>query len=107
MSNPIDGINTANPVTIVTTGEAGATPAAEAAAKTGAVAPVDQADVGGTEALLMQIADAANGVPNIDEAKVSTLRQQIAAGTYQIDPQQIAEKMMQLDAGLGAGGGKP
>jgi flagellar biosynthesis anti-sigma factor FlgM len=107
MSNPIDGINTANPVAIVTTGEAGATPASEATAKIGAVAPVDQADVGGTEALLTQIADAANGVPTVDEAKVSALRQQIAAGTYQANPQQIAEKMFQLDAGLGTGGGKP
>jgi anti-sigma28 factor (negative regulator of flagellin synthesis) len=38
---------------------------------------------------------------------VSALRQQIAAGTYQANPQQIAEKMFQLDAGLGTGGGKP
>ncbi len=35
--------------------------------------------------------------PPVDSAKVAALRDRIAAGTYTIDPERIAAKMIELD----------
>ncbi len=39
--------------------------------------------------------------PPVDSARVSALRQAIAAGTYKPDPQAIASAMLRLEAGSG------
>ena len=104
MSDPIQGINTGGPLGIGGAGQSGATQGAGQSKQPAAAPQRDHADVGGTQALLTQIADAASSVPTIDQSKVTALRQQIAAGTYQVNPQQIAQKMLGLDANLPAGG---
>ncbi|MGH7094603.1 MAG: flagellar biosynthesis anti-sigma factor FlgM [Stellaceae bacterium] len=104
MSNPIQGINTTGPTGVGGAGQSGATQGSGQSKQPETAPQLDLADVGGTQALLTQIADAASGVPTIDQGKVDALRQQIAAGTYQVNPQQIAQKMLGLDANLAAGG---
>ncbi len=112
MPDPIRGVSTPDPITPASTaaGATGAaqttdaTAAAAAAAVTAAVPPADQADVGQTEALLQTILDAANNTPGIDQAKVSELQQAIASGAYQVNPQSIAQKIVELEAQLGTAG---
>lgn len=107
MPDPIHGVNTAIPIGTTAAGQSA--PAQGVSPATGAPAgPVaDTADVSGTAALLTTIASAANATPSIDEAKVAALQQAIAGGTYQVDPQQIAKKMIDLEAGPAATGGNP
>lgn len=111
MPDPIRGVSTPDPITPASTA-AGATGAAQttdaataaAAAASAAAPPADQADVGQTEALLQTILDAANNTPGIDQAKVSELQQAIASGAYQVNPQSIAQKIVELEAQLGTAG---
>jgi negative regulator of flagellin synthesis FlgM len=110
MPDPIRGVSTPDPVTPASTatGATGAAPAAEnaaAAATTPATAPAaDHADVGQTETLLQTILDAASNTPGIDQAKVAELQKAIASGAYQVNPQSIAQKIVELEAQLGTAG---
>jgi flagellar biosynthesis anti-sigma factor FlgM len=68
------------------------------------VAPAtDNADVGQTEALLVQIMQAANNAPSVDETRVNALQQAIQNGTYQVDSMAIAKRLMGLDGNPGGG----
>lgn len=113
MPDPIRGVSTPDPITSASnaTGATGAaaTPDTAAATAAGIAAPADtpaadQADVGQTETLLQTILDAASNTPGIDQAKVNELRQAIASGTYQVNPQSIAQKIVELEAQLGTAG---
>lgn len=109
MPDPIRGVDTPHPITPAATGGAGAAASADnAAAAVGAAATApaaaDLADVGQTEALLQTIVQAASATPGIDQAKVDELRQAIASGAYQANPQSIAQKIVELDAQLGTAG---
>jgi negative regulator of flagellin synthesis FlgM len=109
MPDPIRGVSTPDPVTpaATATGATGAAPTTDSAAAAAAstVAPAaDQADVGQTAALLQTILDAASNTPGIDQAKVSELQQAIASGAYQVNPQSIAQKIVELEAQLGTAG---
>jgi negative regulator of flagellin synthesis FlgM len=102
--NPIHGVNTTNPVAPATAGQTGPTSGPGTSNQSTSSAPVDSADVGGTETLLQTISTAAGQVPTIDSARVAELQKSIAAGTYQISPQQIAQKLLQVEAQLGSKG---
>jgi negative regulator of flagellin synthesis FlgM len=108
MPDPIRGVSTSDPITPASTatGATGAAPTPDSAAAPGAAAvpAADQADVGQTEALLQTILDAASNAPGIDQAKVSELQQAIASGAYQVNPQSIAQKIVELEAQLGTAG---
>jgi flagellar biosynthesis anti-sigma factor FlgM len=99
MPDPINSVTTNIPLGVGTTGQSGATQAADSSATSQTVATAtDQADVGGTEALLAQIMQAANNAPSVDETKVNALQQAIQNGTYQVDSMAIAKKLMGLDS---------
>lgn len=109
MPDPISGMSTTSPVApTASTGQtvvpasAGATTAA-AAASPGA-SGADLTDVAQTEALLQSIIEAANNAPGIDQAKVAELRQAIASGNYQANPQSVAQKIAELEGLLGTAG---
>jgi negative regulator of flagellin synthesis FlgM len=99
MPDPINSVGTAGPVTPAA-GEAGATSTAGGAASSAAVgAPsADLVDVAQTEALLNSIVQAATAVSGIDQSKVDELKQAIASGTYQTNPQAVAQKIVELEA---------
>lgn len=106
MPDPIQGVNTTLPIGGATaTGQSNAAQgnAPAAGAATGPAA--DTADVGHTAGLLSTIAEAAGQAPDVDEAKVATLRQAIADGTYQVDPGKIAGKLLDLEDGPSAADG--
>lgn len=107
MPDPISGVTT-NPLGLGgtsqagQTGQTGAAQAVDSGATSGTVvASTDQADVGGTEALLAQIIQVANNAPSVDETKVNALQQAIQNGTYQVDLLAIAKKLMGLDTNSG------
>jgi negative regulator of flagellin synthesis FlgM len=105
MPDPINGVTTNIPLGVTNTGQSGATQAADDSAASPAVAPAtDQADVGGTEALLAQIMQAANNAPSVDETRVNALQQAVQNGTYQVDSMAIAKKLMGLDSKPGEDG---
>lgn len=108
MPDPIQGVTPAgSSVEVAKTGQAGSstTPAATPISGTPAVNTLDSADVARAEALLATITTAAGEVPEIDEARVSALQQAIESGGYQVNPQQIAQKIMELEAMLLPQGG--
>jgi negative regulator of flagellin synthesis FlgM len=111
MPDPIRGVDTPNPVAPTTNG-AGATGSTQstdnAATATGAsgttAAATDLADVGQTETLLQNIIQAASNTPGIDQSKVAELQQAIASGSYQVNPDSIAQKLVELEGQLGTAG---
>jgi len=40
-------------------------------------------------------------VPEIDQSRVDEIRQRLRSESYQVNPQQLAQKMLRLDQGLG------
>src|ERR1700747_602834 len=85
MPDPIQGVNQIGALKVASTNELGAAPSA--ASGEGARA----------EALLATITKAAAAVPPIDPARVSELKQAINSGIYEANPQQIAEKMIEIE----------
>jgi len=75
--------------------------AGQAASQTGQPQPpapaVDSANVTQVEALLQTIGTLASNVPSVDQARIAEIRQAIASGTYQVNPQAIAEKMLEIE----------
>ena len=109
MPDPIRGVTTPNPVTPTATGAAGQAQSADNAATVantaGTATPAtDLANVGQTEALLQTILQAASNTPGIDQSKVDELKQAIASGAYQANPQSIAQKLVELEGQLGTAG---
>jgi flagellar biosynthesis anti-sigma factor FlgM len=58
---------------------------------------VDSADIARAEALLETISTAAEGVPKVDQLRVAELQNAIASGTYQVNSQQLALKIYELE----------
>ena len=114
MPDPIRGVSTPNPITpasttatsAAATGAAQSTDAVAGAANTGSAvnSGADLADVGQTEALLQSIVQAASNIPGVDQSKVSELQKAISSGTYQVDPQSVAQKIVELETQLGTAG---
>jgi negative regulator of flagellin synthesis FlgM len=67
----------------------------------------DLTDVSKTEGLLQVMGQAAADVPVVDEARVGALRDAIASGTFQPDPQRIAQRMVQWEAALAGDANEP
>jgi len=109
MADSIRGVSPAVSIEVTQTGQAGAssasTTSAPAAASSGTGPSVDSADVARAEALLATISTSSAEVPEIDEARVNALQQAIESGSYQVNPQQIAQKIIELEAMLVPQGG--
>jgi negative regulator of flagellin synthesis FlgM len=98
MPDPIHGVSTTDPVVPTSAGQTGAAASTEtASASAPGASAADLADIAQTEALLQSIVQAANDSPNVDQAKVAELQQAIGSGTYQVNPQAIAEKLVELE----------
>lgn len=104
MPEPINAVNRTQPATIASTGQGSpaATPGGPAAQP--APSAVDSADIGRAESLLATISTAAAAVPATDPSRVAELQRAILSGAYQIDPQQIAERFIEIEQLLAAAG---
>jgi flagellar biosynthesis anti-sigma factor FlgM len=64
----------------------------------------DSADVAKAQALLSTITAAANMVPPANLTRIAELRQAVESGTYQVNPQEVAHMIMQIEELLAAKG---
>jgi negative regulator of flagellin synthesis FlgM len=107
MPDPIGGMNSTNPIAPATSTGQAVVPTSTGTTGPQAAGPAagsDLADVAQTAALLQSIIQAANNAPGIDQAKIAELQQAIASGSYQANPQSIAQKIAELEALLGTAG---
>ncbi len=66
-----------------------------------------QADTGGTD---VQLTGAARGLaaieqslhalPAVDESRVAAVKERLQNGSYEVDPQRVADKMLRMDSDL-------
>ncbi len=73
----------------------------EAPTRKGPLYPADRAAVASS---LDQIADAVGKAPDVDLRKVKAARDALANGTYEVNPDRIARKLLRLDTALSHGG---
>lgn len=52
---------------------------------------------------LQELTQAVEGVPEVDRTRVEQLRQAVADGTYQVEPDAIADRLIAMENLLGAG----
>lgn len=74
-----------------------AAPDAGSAAKAPAGNESDSVSLSSEAHTMARLESAVNNAPDVDEARVASLKQAIENGTYQVDPQAIAEKMLAED----------
>lgn len=104
MADPIQGVSGTQPLDVTQTGQAGASSTGTGTAPSPAAGAVNSADVARAEALLSAILSTAKGVPEVDQTRIVELQRAIQSGTYQVNPQQIAEKIMEIEQLLAAKG---
>lgn len=69
--------------------------------KTGAAANTqDTVTLTGTAALMHRLDAEIAATPVVDQQRVDALRQQIADGSYSIDPMRVAEKLISAESSL-------
>lgn len=108
MPDPVQGVNPAGGLSVDPANTAGAGQGASQTAQPQPPAPaVDLANVTQVEALLQTIGALASNVPSVDQARVAAIRAAITSGTYQVNPQAIAEKMLQIERLLSGQTPKP
>lgn len=73
------------------------TPAAEYAAETGTTG--DRVSVTSEASRLREIEEQLMAVPEVNDSKVAEIRKAIADGTFEIDPQRIADKLIAFEMG--------
>lgn len=97
MPDPIQGVNAGQPLDVAQPGQTGSSATSAAATAARGAGAVDSADVARAEALLASILDTAKTVPDIDQTRVAELRRAVQSGEYQVNPQQIAERIMEIE----------
>lgn len=85
------------------TGAAG--PAAAGAAAGSGRMSDDSVALTGTASLLRNAASKLHGVPVVNGQRVEQLRNAIANGSYQVDAQRVADKLIGMEKTLGKSGG--
>jgi len=69
-----------------------------------AAAAPDSVNITASGRALAALSQAVQDTPEVDGARVSTLQQAIASGTYSVDADGIAGRMLQLEQELGGSG---
>jgi negative regulator of flagellin synthesis FlgM len=76
-------------------------PAGSAAASTNAAStPGEQVNITDSARALASLSDAVQQTPDIDQGRVASIQQALASGQYQVDPDRIAGRMLQLEQDL-------
>ena len=88
-SNPIEKIRASTPVT---SGSAGSNTSA---------APTDSVHITESARSLAALSRTVSETPDVDTKRVAAVQQSLASGSYQINPERIADSMLQLEHDLG------
>ncbi len=70
----------------------------ESGAKAGGTG--DRVELSAEARQLRALSESAGAAPEVDTAKMEQIRQQIAEGRYHVDPQKLADRLLQLERGL-------
>jgi negative regulator of flagellin synthesis FlgM len=105
VTNKINGYSAAEPVVPVKSSNNGGTVADKSQSEaTPAVASgtkgADQVTLTSSARSLQKIEEAIANTPVVNTDKVAAVKQQLSAGTYQIDSSRVAGKLLQFDSGL-------
>lgn len=98
-------ININNPASVLGTVQRGMTGTASNAAERKAAealptqSSADRVSVTSEAARLQEIEEQLLAVPEVNSQKVAEIKAQIAAGTFEINPQRIAEKLISFERG--------
>jgi flagellar biosynthesis anti-sigma factor FlgM len=104
MADPIRGVDPVEVSGVAAPGP-GSQPQATPQPQTNSVTPVDSADLSRAHALLTTISQTAATVSVVDRFRVGQLQEALNSGTYQADPQLIAEKIMEIESLLSSDNG--
>src|SRR5690606_42128457 len=71
-------------------------PSSGASSRTGGEAPATGDDVSLTSAArkLAEVEESLRAMPQVDEVRVAAVRQRLQDGSYEIDPQRIADRLL-------------
>ena len=92
---PPKGSNTGGVAADKTQADAAAAPSSPSTAQTG-----DQVTLTSSARSLQKLSDAIAQTPVVNSAKVSSIKQALANGTYQVDSAKVADKIIQFENGL-------
>src|SRR5262249_15032977 len=95
MTHKIDGTTPRSPVS----GPTPVVPRADALANP-ASKPEDTVDLTDAARLMQRVENMLSSVPPTDRARVDAVRQALANGAYEIDPQRIAARVVRLEREL-------
>jgi flagellar biosynthesis anti-sigma factor FlgM len=97
MSDPIRSVN---PIDVggVRSADQSASPPSAPSVRSGVATAVDSADLSHAQAVLTTISQTSATLSSIDRLRVGQLQQALNSGTYQADPQLIAEKIMEIES---------
>ena len=96
MSHKIDGTTAASPVT----GTSRVQPRTESGAASGRPATGDTVDLTDAARLMQRLEAMLAAAPTSDRARVEAIKQAVASGAYEIDPERIAAQVMHLERDL-------
>lgn len=91
--NPIEKVSISKPVTTV-------------GADSVPVADTDSVHITQSARSLAALAQAVHDTPEVDNARVSAVQQQIESGQYTVNPDRIASRLLQLEQDLGGASSK-
>ena len=66
-------------------------------------APTDTVSLTGTASQLRALEQQIASLPVVDVQRVESIKQDISSGSYQIDPVQVADKMIQMESAINQG----
>lgn len=102
MAHKIDGVGSSPGPLAKLTADVAARAPASSGKPVSDVAPTDSARLTGDATGLAQLQQDLAQNPSMDVAKVNAVRAAIESGSYRIDAQAIADRMIQLERDLGA-----
>ena len=104
MPGKISGYSTSEPLAPLKGSSTGSVAADKAQTDASAQSPTsqtgDQLTLTTSARSLQKLSDAVAQAPVVNSAKVASIKQALAGGTYQIDSASIADKMIQFESGL-------
>lgn len=97
MSGKINGVNSSPPPAAAATSGAGQRAPAASSPAAGGTNATDSVQITDTASHLITAEQALADVPVISQARVSRASESLAAGTYKVSPERIANKLLQFD----------
>jgi negative regulator of flagellin synthesis FlgM len=102
VTNKINGTEV-RPVRIAPGAAATRAPTADVADKSenAGVTAGEPVQITGTARHLAALEQSIRDLPAVDEARVAAVKSRLAEGSYQVDPQRVADRLLRMNADLG------